>query len=162
MKESTPVIIVDTREQRLLCFGASVETRRACLPVGDYSCEGHELEWAIERKSLDDYVQSITHQRDRFFRELEKLAKYDFARIVVCDSIEAIANHHYTSMAHPNSVLGTSYAIEVDLGIPIWWAGDEEHGAIYVQGALSRLWRESERARLLDDVGEAVRYHAGE
>lgn len=101
-------VVVDTREQRPFSFDpARVTTIRGTLPVGDYSIAGHELEVVVERKSLQDYVGSITQGRARFFRELERLALYDYAAIVVEGSLEDLVVGNYRSAASPASIAGT-------------------------------------------------------
>lgn len=79
-----PRIIVDTREQTPWGFGGfTVRQKGQDIPVeictvsrrlktGDYSLEGYEDRIAIERKTVKDIVQTITHHRDRFVRELER------------------------------------------------------------------------------------------
>lgn len=60
---------------------------RATLREGDYSARGLEGRVAIERKSVSDLVGSLTHGRERFVRELERLATYDFKAIVIEGSL---------------------------------------------------------------------------
>ncbi len=73
-----PVIAVDTREQDPLEF-PTFPTKVATLQSGDYSVQGGELHFAVERKSLPDLVTSLTRERDRFCRELHRLRGFDFA-----------------------------------------------------------------------------------
>lgn len=88
-------VICDTREQLpfsfegLTCDQAdgggplTVETITATLRSGDYSLFGFDGRVAIERKSLADLYGTIGQGRDRFERELERLADYDFAAVVI-------------------------------------------------------------------------------
>lgn len=62
----------------------SVITKRADLrPYGDYTLEGYERQVAIERKSLSDLYQTISQGRDKFVRELERLATLEYAAVII-------------------------------------------------------------------------------
>jgi ERCC4-type nuclease len=99
MPDAPLQIIVDTREQRPWTFeNYNVTVKRAGLRSGDYSLAGHEDQIALERKSLDDLVQSLSHGRDRFEREVERLSALSFAAVLVEASAEDIARHRYQSM----------------------------------------------------------------
>jgi ERCC4-type nuclease len=56
---------------------------RRALPAGDYSIEGLEDSVAVERKTLEDFVSTVIRSRKRFTRELQRLAGYEAACIVV-------------------------------------------------------------------------------
>ncbi|MDY3555319.1 hypothetical protein R5W24_004461 [Gemmata sp. JC717] len=87
-------VIIDTREQKpfgftgFTCDAAdgggplTVPTIRDTLASGDYSLVAH-AGIAIERKSLADLYGTIGQGRERFERELERLAKLDFAAVVI-------------------------------------------------------------------------------
>jgi ERCC4-type nuclease len=81
----TMTIVIDSREQRPYSFaawqGAPPVTR--ALPAGDYSVDGLEHRIAIERKSLSDAYGTFGGGRDRFERELQKLAEIDFAAVII-------------------------------------------------------------------------------
>jgi ERCC4-type nuclease len=74
-----PVIVVDSREQNALPF-AHFPTECATLYTGDYSARGLEGSFCIERKSLADLAGSLTHDRDRFTRELERMRGHSFIK----------------------------------------------------------------------------------
>lgn len=88
-------VLIDTREQRPYPFSdipadakegggiLKIRTQRVTLQQGDYSLEGFTDQVAIERKSLADLFQTIGQERDRFERELERLAGYRFAAVMV-------------------------------------------------------------------------------
>lgn len=88
-------VVIDTREQLPFAFEhmscdqadgggpLTVPTVRGTLSSGDYSLAGFESRVAIERKSLQDAYGTIGQGRDRFERELERLAKFDFAAVVI-------------------------------------------------------------------------------
>lgn len=90
-------IVVDTREQLPWTFQGLfsdtsarggrrpivVDQRVATLQQGDYSLVGFEHLVAIERKSLPDLFGTLGQGRDRFERELTRLAELDRAAIVI-------------------------------------------------------------------------------
>lgn len=53
-------IVIDTREQKPLPFASYVPTIHKKLDDGDYSIEGYENLFAIERKMLGDYTTYIS------------------------------------------------------------------------------------------------------
>ena len=88
-------IIVDTREQHPFQFQnirgdasdgnamLAIPTRRLGLNAGDYSIAGFEDQISIERKSYEDLWSTLIHDRERFERELQRLAAYKFSAVVV-------------------------------------------------------------------------------
>ena len=137
-----PVIAIDTREQEPYGFDPSrVTTVRRALPAGDYSLAGRETEVAIERKSLEDFVATAIHARERFARELRRLATYDFACVVVEASMEDILHHRYRSGAHPRSVFGATLSIVLDHRVPVFFCGDRQIACRYVEGLLTHYHR---------------------
>lgn len=123
-----PRLVIDSREQRPWDFGEDVETVRATLYAGDYSIEGFETRVAIERKSLDDFVACCTRERQRFERELVRLASYDFAAVIVEADVGDIAAHRYVSRASPSSVIGSAVAFTID-HVPVMFGGRRELAA---------------------------------
>jgi ERCC4-type nuclease len=67
------LIRVDTREQHPLDFDRCAVVRDT-IPTFDYSIEGDQLHFAIERKSLPDLIQSLAIQKN-YCRELKKLRR---------------------------------------------------------------------------------------
>jgi len=137
------VVVVDTREQLPYSFDPHrVAIVRRALPAGDYSLEGHETAVAAERKSLDDYVASVIRARDRFTRELQVLATYRRACVVVEATLEDVIEHRYRAGVHPNAVLGATWSIIVDHGVPVYFCGDRALACRFVEGLLCRYHRQ--------------------
>jgi DNA excision repair protein ERCC-4 len=147
----TPItIVVDTREKLPWKFtdpGMSTVVRG--LPEGDYSVVGFESEIAIERKSMDDYVQTLIRERPRVQRELDRMAPYGLKAIVVEGSVRDIRDHNYRSQAHPNSVFGLTIATIVDHGVPVYFMEDEQIAARFA-GRLMRRWVEKHQPKDLE------------
>lgn len=88
-------VVIDTRENLpysftgLSCDAAdgggplTVPTVVGTLSSGDYSLLGYETRVACERKSLSDLYGTLGQGRDRFERELTRLAEMEFAAVVI-------------------------------------------------------------------------------
>lgn len=136
-----PVILIDTREQAPFPFSENVDTERVALDAGDYSVRGLTATVAIERKSLDDLVGSITSGRERFMACCSRGSKLDFFCIVVEAALSDVIAGRYVSKTKPQSVVGSMLAIHVDFGIPTIWAGSRSNAANITERLLTRLWR---------------------
>lgn len=67
-----PTLVIDTREKDPFDFPGIDDTKRATLTVGDYTHEGFEHTYAVERKSLDDLARSVGTDRTRFENEIRR------------------------------------------------------------------------------------------
>jgi ERCC4-type nuclease len=124
-----PVIVVDTREQAPLKFTRLEAVERA-LFTGDYSILGLENNFAVERKSIDDLANScLSGNRDRFEHELHRLRGYQFKRLLIVGTREAIVAGHYRSRIAPKSVLATLSVFEVRYDLPVVFIGTPEAAA---------------------------------
>lgn len=117
-------IVIDTREQRPYEFpGAVVKA----LPTGDYSVVGLEDRIAIERKSKADAYSSLGIQRARFRREWERLAEFDFAAVVIEDTLKGFLCRPPHSKMNPTSAVCTLLAWSVKYRVQVYFAGDRDH-----------------------------------
>jgi DNA excision repair protein ERCC-4 len=129
--------VVDTREQAEYTFDSRlVAVERRALPAGDYSVAGLENVVAVERKSLDDFVSTFIHSRARFARELEKLATYRAACVVVEAGIPDLLLGRFRGGAHPNAVLGSALSIIFDYRIPVFFCSSRPGACQFVQAYL--------------------------
>ena len=144
--EDRITVVVDTREQEPYVFDPQcVAVTRRALPAGDYSIEGREDSVAVERKTLEDFVSTVIRSRKRFTRELQRLAGYEAACIVVEADLSDILGGRYRSGAHPNAVLGTVLSIVVDFDIPVFFCSDRQAACRFVEGFLLRFHRKELR-----------------
>lgn len=107
-------IITDTREQTPYTF-TSITPRpdviKATLRTGDYSLSGFEDQITIERKSLSDTFGTFGRGRRRFVKELERMAEYDFAAVVIeADWSTILRNPPTRSKLSPTSVYASVIA----------------------------------------------------
>ena len=68
-------IRIDTREQTPFNFNSNyVKTGKGTIPVFDYALEGDQELFSVERKSLQDFIQSVVLSKS-WKRELQKIEK---------------------------------------------------------------------------------------
>ncbi len=146
-------IAIDTREQRPYEYPGA---ERKTLPTGDYSIVGLEDQVAIERKSKTDAYGSLGQGRARFRRELERLAEFDYAAIVVEDSVPGFLRRPSHSKMNPRSAIGSLLAWSVRYRVPVFFAGDRAHGQALTHKLLQMYHKyrgEVSRACLQQPVG---------
>lgn len=141
-----PPVVVDTREQKPYRFPGISNVVRKKLNVGDYTHEGFEDVYSVERKSLEDLARSVTgDDRDRFEAEIQRASGLDEFAVVVEGSRGTLHNYAsrihnpngsddlqhgdgpYFPKTHPNSILGTadSWPKKYD-PLEFKWLGDRE------------------------------------
>lgn len=118
------IILVDSRETtpwKLNC-----QTQVVGLPTGDYSLPGYESTICIERKTINDLVNTLINDWQRFSRQLRRMAAMDIA-FIVCDCpMSRLTNKEYVSDALPQSVRGKINHIHVNYGVPtVFWDSPE-------------------------------------
>jgi DNA excision repair protein ERCC-4 len=119
-----PVIVIDDREKQPYAFPGAV-TRH--LAAGDYSILGYEDRVAIERKSKKDAYRSLGHVRERFQREIERLANYDYAAIVIESSLPEFLIPPPFGELHPHAAIASLLGWSVKYRLPVLFAGDRAH-----------------------------------
>ena len=147
-KKLLPVVI-DTREQTPFLFaGYPVSLIRASLDSGDYSVAGFERRIALERKSLDDLLGCLTHDRDRFERELTRLRGYDVAMVIVESPLLALRQHRYKSRMEPAAAEQSWKAMMQRYMVPFHFAQDRADAEAFAFDMLRHYgrdrWREME------------------
>ncbi|WP_297503127.1 DEAD/DEAH box helicase [Thermococcus sp.] len=134
------VVYVDSRELRsgvpklLKELGAEVEVRT--LDVADYVVSE---EVGIERKSANDFIQSIID--GRLFDQVERLKKaYEKPVIIIEGELYGIRN------VHPNAIRGAITAVTLDWGVPILFSSTKEEtaGFIYLMAKREQEERKKE------------------
>jgi len=80
-------IVIDNREQSPWHFPEHVaSTSWGTINAGDYAIKGDEERFAIERKSMNDFVGTISSGWERFCRELDRMSAKQFpARIIIIE-----------------------------------------------------------------------------
>ncbi len=146
MSSSKFTIIVDTREKDVVSYDFEkfpVDVERDKLDTGDYSIEGYEDEFAVERKSLDDLATSCGKDRDRFQEQIRRGGDLGGFAVVVEGSRESVEEAEYYSGIHPNSVLGTVDSWGRVHDVDFVFCEDEEHAELKTFQKLN-LWYEQQ------------------
>ena len=131
-------IVIDTREQLPYAFEGAVT---GTLASGDYSIAGLEDRVAIERKSKADAYASLGRGRARFRREVERLAELDYAAIVVEATLAGFLHRPPYSKMNPRSAIASLLGWSVKYHVPVFFAGDRDHGRALTQKLLVMYWR---------------------
>lgn len=163
-KVPKPVILVDTREQtplELARFSNWIAGEQvATLETGDYSIQGMESLVSLERKTLKDVVGTLTHGRERFIRQLERMQAYRHRAIIIEATYEQVKTpYSFASLveAHPNGISGSLDAIEARYGIPIIYTSSNralaaEKAASWLSKVYTYWWLETQGlGRVLKD-----------
>jgi len=154
--DGTPIpatILRDTRERNPWAFGSvPVETRDATLATGDYAVPRHcthdpELdtyrpEFAIERKSGEDFLTSITWHRDRFGAELDRAAGWTRPLPVVVETSWRTLLRDRGCMArrdvHPSQVVGTITSWSHHYNVAFYFTGTRRRAELCALLLLAR------------------------
>ncbi len=144
----TPIVQIDTREQRPLIVTA-YPTEVVTLPVGDYGITGFS-DWEnprfiVERKTLGDLIGSMTHDRARFMREVEKLRQFQFRALLIEATESEVSGRQYRSAVPPASILGTLAALQVRTCLHVIWGGDATGAARYLERLVRQFVRGIEK-----------------
>ncbi|HZT79596.1 MAG TPA: ERCC4 domain-containing protein [Gemmataceae bacterium] len=152
-------VLIDHREKRPFRFAGlradakqgrrplTVPTRRVQLQTGDYTVEGLEDRVAVERKSLEDLFGTLAQCRDRFERELIRLARCDFAAVVIeADWLTILASPPERSELRPKSVFRSVLAWQQRHPTVHWWAcWNRAFAETVTFRLLERFWKESQK-----------------
>jgi hypothetical protein len=99
-------IIVDTREQKPILF-KDVETERKKLDFGDYSCDES---LSVERKSLNDFVSTLSSGFERFNKEILRASlNFGYIVVVVDTDINKFLSFNYSSRVGKYSKVSTDF-----------------------------------------------------
>ena len=135
-----PVILIDTREQAPLAF-SHLEAEAATLATGDYSVKGLEDDFTVERKSMADLLGSLTHDRERFFRELQRMRAYSTRLLLVVGTTAELHSLLARRKISLPSIQGSLAGIEAR-GIPVAFYGTPAAAARKVESMAFYAWRQ--------------------
>lgn len=132
------VVLADTREQCVPPFPDGVVVERATLAEADYTSPALKDIARIERKSATDFASTLSHGRERFDREVQRLQPYRWKCIVVEADITTV--YRVTAM-HVHSILGSIASLHARWDVPTIFAGNEAGCGRLIAGLLRR-WEE--------------------
>ncbi len=156
---SAVTALIDSREQRPYVLHP-LQSVTATLQSGDYSIRGLERDLAVERKSVDDLVQCIGPERERFLRELERLQAYSHCCVVVEGDWQQLTEGQYRSRLNPKSAANSVTSWMSKYGVPFAFVGNREAGESFTRNFLF-LTARAEWQRL-QDLQQAMDGQGGE
>ena len=81
------VILIDTREKAPWSFPPHILCEVGTISTGDYAIKGDEKKFAIERKSAEDFVGTVSIGWPRFCREIKRMEENLFpAKIIIVET----------------------------------------------------------------------------
>lgn len=121
-----------------------VSTKTQYLKTGDYTLEGHVTSVGVERKSCSDLFRTLSQERARFIRELERFEPYTFAAVVVeAEWNEILNNPPPYSQLDPRLIYRSVIAWQQRYPWIHWWfVPDRDHGEATTFRILERYLRE--------------------
>lgn len=148
-------ITIDTREQSPYLFtGYPAEITRGTLNAGDYSVPGFTDLVTVERKELSDLLGCLTHDRERFTRELERLRGYETAALLIEARLENIQAGKYRSRIAPDVAVQSIVSIMVNYRMPVFFAPDRIAGERFIYDFLRHYIRHAgQRYKALEQMG---------
>ena len=130
-EEASALVAVDPRERSLArmleSMGVGVTLR--VLEVGDYIVSDRV---AIERKTADDFVDSLIGGERNLFAQLKDLSRNYERPILILEGRDL-----YARQVHPNAIRGALASIAVDFGVAIIPTADEDE-TVSVIAAIAR------------------------
>jgi DNA excision repair protein ERCC-4 len=168
-----PVVVIDTREQSPYSFAGLkadasdgggeliITTRRGTLRSGDYSVRGHERRVAVERKSLADLYGTLGSGRDRFERELQRLAGYHYAAVVVeAEWSEILTAPPPRSKLNPKTIFRSVLAWQQRYPAVHWWmVAGRAMGEVTTFRILERFVKEQTHTKLDQSSDSNEQHH---
>lgn len=140
--EAEPKLIIDTREQTPLAFTHLVSTT-GTLQSGDYSAEGLEDIFCVERKTVADLAGSLTRGRDRFMREMHRLRGFTNAYLLIIGRDIDLATLAAQGRANVKQIHNSLLAIQARYGVHVVWVDTPAEAALLVETWAFTSYREA-------------------
>lgn len=147
IEPSQVTAIRDNREKADIDL-APLNVVQGTLATGDFSVVGLEHVIAVERKSLQDLIMCVGRERERFDREMQRLAAYQVRALVIETDWATIELKRYRGEIHPNAVLGSLLGWMAQ-GIPVVMTGTNERAGRFI----SRMLFTAARRRYTEALG---------
>jgi|SRR6186713_2540039 len=118
------------------------------LATGDYTIAGLEHRLIIERKSPGDFRGSITADRDRFEREMERMREVvrapggGYAAVVIEASMTDLLTVPESSRVNPVTIARTMQSWSIRYGVHFWMLPDRRVAEIWAFRLMQMFWRQ--------------------
>jgi len=122
------VLISDTREQRPLFtrLPSGLVIKSIALKDGDYSIQGFEDKFAIERKGISDLVSYCASERTRTIQKMERFKDFDFVGLVIEARESDLLKPFEFSKVSPEAIRQTLVSFEIRSGVHIYYSSSRE------------------------------------
>lgn len=143
--EDAVEIVIDQREldatiARDLSTRDGLTTRLETLDVGDYVLSDRV---AVERKSVDDFLDTIVGSDRSLFEQIKDAAR-SYARPILILEGEQAALFERRNV-HPNAIRGALASLAIDFGTSVLYTRDEDGTADLLETVARREQEESDR-----------------
>jgi len=130
-EKKTFAIIQDTREKKPWTFeatGSVLDIKVSKLDTGDYSIEGMEELFMVERKaSVDELFMSLGVHWKRFEREMERAKPYKYKYLVIEATMREIYRGSRYSKMSGRFIMAKLVQLQLKYGIQVIFAGSGMH-----------------------------------
>jgi ERCC4-type nuclease len=120
------ILVMDTREQAPLFrrppSGLTITSR--CLQNGDYSIQGFEDKFFIERKQTSDFMSYIGKERLKTQDKLSRLSSYDFAALIIEASEWDLLSPQLYSKLTPETVRQSICSFRIRYNLHVYFSRD--------------------------------------
>jgi ERCC4-type nuclease len=132
MTKKTPfTIIQDTREKKPWAFqatGSVADVKVSKLDTGDYSIEGMEELFMVERKaSVDELFMSLGVQWKRFEREMERAKPFKYKYLVIEATMREVYRGSRYSKMSGRFIMARLVHLQLKYGVQVMFAGSGMH-----------------------------------
>lgn len=130
--------VVDTREKRPYIFPGA---KSATLSVGDYTVEGFEDRFAIERKSYEDIYASLTKRLTSFRSQLRRLGQLHNRYLLIDCTLSAfMLGHVFHKLPGPQALERLTRLCH-NYGVPFCFC--DRHGPALAASLLLQFYKEA-------------------
>lgn len=130
------------------CTGMEVKK----LDTGDYSIKGYEDLIMIERKTIGDLWGSLTLQRERFMKEMERAREYPVRYLIIEGSLKEINSGFRYSQVRPEFILASLMSLQIKYGVHVMFTDSRTDVAqAYVRKLIAKLYQYCEDGVITKD-----------
>jgi Fanconi anemia group M protein len=143
-EDGTVELVIDQREldstiARDLSTREGITTRLETLAVGDYVCSDRV---AVERKSVDDFLDTLTGGDRSLFEQVGDLARSYARPILILEGEELYEKRN----VHPNAIRGALSSLAVDFDVSVLRTTDQADTADLLEVIARREQETAERS----------------
>lgn len=120
-----------------------VNTEWAHLKTGDYTVQGMEERVTVERKSVEDLLQTLAHGRDRFKREHERMAEMECACVMIEGTWPEILAGDFDHGVSAKVAFRTWLSWSMDFGVPWYAVGPRRLAEVMTFRFLQKFWEKN-------------------